>query len=312
MTDVRSLVWHMRECHARGNAPETRAADAKLWFLALGELVRQGSLETAAGVAGPLRAAFPKSGMIARLALLIETMPPPASDRRFAAFADRSDAAVQIANRDGARTVVLAFCGRHGNLGMPLPIAHRWFGMLDASIVYLRDAGGGLYLEGIPTLASSRQETVAALGDLSRINGAERCLCYGNSTGAYAALLYGLELGAAAVLALNTIAVFPEDRMVLHRSVVGMRRHDHPPDLASLYAAASFHPRAHLVFSADNSADLSSAATMSGFDGVTVEAVPDHDGHDAQVALVARGRFLSMLLDFENEWRRPAATLGAS
>ena len=309
MTDVRSLVWHMRARHDCGEAPETGAADAKLWFLALGELIRQGALEVAAEAAGPLRAAFPESGMIARLALLIETMPPPASDRGFAAFSDHGEA-VQIASRGGARTIVLAFCGRHGNLGMPLPIAHRWFGMLDASVVYLRDLDGGLYLEGIPTLASSRQGTVAALRDLCCRDGMERCLCYGNSTGAYAALLYGLELGAAAVLALNTTAVFPEDRLFLLRPSVSSRQ-GHPPDLASLYAAAPRRPRAHLVFSAGNSADRASAATMASSDVVTVEVVPDHDGHDAQVALIERGRFLSMLLDFENEWRHPA-TVGAT
>lgn len=305
MTDIRSMVWHMRARHDRGEAPDPGAANAKLWFLALGELVRQGALEAAAGAAGPLRAAFPESGMIARLALLIETMPPPVSDRGFAAFSDHGEA-VQIAARGGSGTIVLAFCGRHGNLGMPLPIAHRWFGMLDASVVYIRDLYGGLYLEGVPTLASDRRGTVAALRELCSSNGTERCLCYGNSTGAYAALLYGLELGAAAVLALNTIAVFPEDRMVLRRPVAGGYRQDHPPDLASLYAAAPRRPRAHLVFSAGNRADLSSAATMATSDGVTIEAVPDHDGHDAQVALVARGRFLPMLLDFENEWRLPA------
>ena len=306
MTDVRSLVWHMRARHDRGEAPETGIANAKLWFLALGELVRQGALETAAGAAGSLRAAFPESEMIARLALLIETMPPPASDRGFAAFSDRGEA-VQITSRVGSGTIVLAFCGRHGNLGMPLPIAHRWFGTLDASVVYLRDLDGGLYLEGIPTLASSRQGTVAALRDLCCTNGMERCLCYGNSTGAYAALLYGLELGAAAVLALNTIAVFPEDHMIRLRPVAGSHWKGHPPDLASLYAAAPRRPRAHLVFSANNGADLASAATMASSEGVTIEAIPDHEGHDAQVALVARGHFLPLLLDFENEWRRPPA-----
>ncbi len=302
MMDVRSLVRHMRACHERREAPETGAADAKLWFLALSELVRQGALEAAAGAAGPLRAAFPESGMIARLALLIETVPSPASDPNFAAFADHGRA-VQVASREGSNTVVLAFCGRHGNLGMPLPIAHRWFGMLNASVVYLQDLDGGLYLEGIATLASSRQGTVAALRDLCRNNGTECCLCYGNSTGAYASLLYGLELEAAAVLALNTIAVFPENRMLLRRPGASSRQ-DHPPDLSSLYAAAPRRPRAHLVYSAGNDADRASAATMARFDGVTIEAVPDHDGHDAQVALIERGLYLPMLLDFENQWRR--------
>lgn len=302
MTDVRSLVRHMRSRHDHGEAPETGAADAKLWFLALGELVRQGALEAAAGAAGPLRAAFPESAMIARLALLVETAPAPAPDRGFAAFADHGRA-VQVVRREGSDTLVLAFCGRHGSLGMPLPIAHRWFGMLDSGVVYLRDLDGGLYLDGIPTLASSRRGTLAALRDLCRDTGADRCLCYGNSTGAYAALLYGLDLGAAAVLALNTIAVFPEDRMLLRRPGPDGRQ-DRPPDLASLYAAATRRPRAHLVHSAGNGADLASAATMARVDGVTIEAVPDHDGHDAQVALVERGLYLPMLRDFRSEWGR--------
>ena len=239
-------------------------------------------------------------------------MPGPSPDGGFDDVSDGSSLPVQVGRRGGARTLILAFCGRHGNLGMPLPIAHRWFGRLDASVLYLRDLDGELYLRGIPALASTRRDTAVALDAWRLRLGAERCLCYGNSTGAYAALLYGLELGAAAVLALNTIAVFPEDRIAMRRSALASDWDDRPPDLASLYAAAPRRPRAHLVFSAGNRADIQSAAAMAGLGNVTTEAIPDHDGHDAHVALVARGRFLPLLLEFENEWGSPAAVGSAS
>jgi len=302
MTDLRALARHLRDCRTLDRAPRIEVADAKLWYLALTELIRRGALSDAAHAAPHLVAAFPGSVFIVRLAMLLARMPPAAADPDFAAFIDRSDAQVQIVPCAGATTVLLAFCGRHGSLGMPIPIAHRWFGQLGVHVVYLRDPTGYLYVDGLPALAANRTGTVDALRAIADRLRASRLICYGNSNGGFAALLYALELPAHSVLVTNAVTIFPTDRMVSLTGghAGGCARED--LTLAPAYIAASVRPRVRFVYGAENAADAASAAAFSAIEGVTIEAVEGWDDHDAHAALIERGRFGPLLREFVAGW----------
>lgn len=293
MADPRSLARHLRQCFETGDEVRSSAADAKLWFLALGELTGRGTLAEAGFAARHLLSAFPGSAYIRHAAMLLDRMPPEVEDPAFASFVDRPDEAVQVVRRAGARSLLLAFCGRHGSLGMPVNVAHRWFGGLGVHVAYLRDPSGGLYQDGLPALGGDRPATASALRRLADDLGADRIVCYGNSTGGYAALLYGLDLGAAAVLAFNAVVIAPVERAgrLGGAARTGTPRHD----LGALYAGAARRPLAHLVYGASNADDVASAGAMAGTPGVTFEAVPDCDGHDAHAALIERGRFGPLL-----------------
>lgn len=307
MADPRGLARHLRECRDLDRAPKVGAADAKLWYLALTELVRRGALADATHAAPFLTAAFPGSVIIGRLAMHLARMPSATGDTVFAAFVGRDDAQVQVVPRTGATTALLAFCGRHGALGMPLQIMHRWFGELGVHVVYLRDTGCGLYVDGLPALAGDRIGTRAALRAITDGLGASRVVCYGNSSGGFAALLYGLELPAGAVLATNAVTIFPADYVVarLGRDADGRDRGD--LDLARAYAAAAVRPRVHLVHAADSAADAASAGAFSAVEGVTIEAVAGWDDHDAHAALIERGRFGPLLRGFVAGWSADGA-----
>lgn len=305
MTEPRALARHIGQCFGEGGALRISAADAKLWLLALHELIRRGALAEAAFAAPSLASAFPDSAYIRNVAMLLDRMPPAVDDPGFARFVNREDEAVQRVRRAGAGITLLAFCGRHGSLGMPLPVAHRWFGPLDVHVVYLRDLRDDLMETGIPALASDRAGTVRALRELAEACGAAAIVCYGNSTGGYAALVYGLEIGAAAVLAFNA-AIHPPDivpgRHSRASAVLATR------DLRALYLQAARRPRTHLVYGASNPGDAASTSVLSGVPGVTTQAVPDSAGHDAHLALIERGQFGPLLHAFVAEQRARIAS----
>ncbi|WP_237481368.1 putative capsular polysaccharide synthesis family protein [Lichenibacterium dinghuense] len=220
-------------------------------------------------------------------------MPPAVDDPNFAGFLDDAAQEMRVVRCGNATEVLLVFCGRHGSLGFPLPIAHRWFAPLGVHVVYLRDPDGELYAGGLRTLGGDRGATIRTLRGVVDELGATRIACYGNSNGGYAALLYGLEMGAAAVLAVNAMILISEEQIVSYRGAD--RRRPHLPDLARLYATASPRPRVCLVHSADNAQDAAAALALAGISGVTVEAVPDVDGHDAHMALIEGGQFGDLL-----------------
>lgn len=310
MAERRNLARHLRQCCDQGFAPRTDAADAKHWFLALEELIAIGALSEADYAARHLAASFPNSLYIARLTMLLDRMPPAVADPHFAGFINRSSQEVQIVRRDDATVALLAFCGRNGALGFPIPIAHRWFGQLGVHVVYLRDPFGYAYSAGLPALGLNRADAIRALRTIVADLGASRTVCFGNSNGGYAALLYGLEMEVEAVLAVNAITIYPADRI---QPRIGLQARGYDPDLPDvphLYATAPVRPRVHLVHGAGNADDAASAASMAGIPGVTINAVPDFDGHDAHIALIERGHYGALLEGLVVGWPEPGELAG--
>ena len=292
MTEPQRLARHLRQCCGRGDEPRFEAADAKAWFLALNHLIARNALPEAAYAAPRLMAAFPASASFRRTAMLLDRMPPAVPDPAFASFADRADLEVQVVRRRDAGTVLFAFTGHFGALGLPLAIMHRWFGRLDAHVVYLRDPYRRAYSAGIPSLGIDRAATARSLKGIAKDLGTLRTACYGNSSGGYGALLYGLDIAAASVLAVNPLTDLSLAASPTHtrfgETVSG-------PDLRPLYAAAEPCPRAHLVYGAGNAADEAAVRNLDGLSGVAITAIPDWAGHDVHVGLIERGSFGALL-----------------
>ena len=115
-----------------------------------------------------------------------------------ATFIDQKTSDVQIVRRD-SDTVLLAFCGKAGRVGLPLPMMNRWLGQLGASVVYIRDLDRRHFLGGLASLGPDRATTLDGLRRLVDEMGGRRVLCFGNSAGAFGALGYGVALGADAI-----------------------------------------------------------------------------------------------------------------
>src|SRR5437764_209788 len=93
----------------------------------------------------------------------------------------------------------------------PLNFIHQWLGRLSASLVYIKDfrnLGGGC---GYPTIGPDRASAIAAFRRIVDEIDGEEIYTLGVSLGGYAAMYYGLELGAAAVLNLAGATDYTSD-----------------------------------------------------------------------------------------------------
>jgi pimeloyl-ACP methyl ester carboxylesterase len=216
-------------------------------------------------------------------------------------FTDNPDKEVQIVRRDHSDTVILVFCDRRHHLAFSLTAVHRWLGLLPASVVYLRDFQVVSFLKGIPTLGENREATLVALRRIVSSLGAKRVLCIGNSSGAFAALHYALDLEAEAVIALGPPTVLSAQfNADLYWQVLAERIAEHVPeaaslDLRALYAAATHPPRACIAYTEKQWDDRIHAEHMRGLPSVSFEVVEKHDGHYVLLGLIRRKRLPSLL-----------------
>ncbi len=279
--------------------PALRQGDRKILPEALDALIVRGHLETVEHVVPYLRDAFPRSEYLDNLGAVLDRMPPSQGQPR---FEDDPAKDMQVVRRRDAEAVVFLFCGHAQRLGLPLTTIHHWLGLMPASLVYLRDFHRLFYLAGIRSLGTSRSDAIAALRDIANSLGARRVACYGNSGGAFAALLYGLELGAQAVLALSGVVNLSRDFNRHLRQTVNLTRlwkelPNDPVDLRRLFAAAELPPRARLVYAEYNWDDRLHAEYLVGLPTVSLRVVERHDGHNTVMELIKRRE-----LDAELGW----------
>jgi hypothetical protein len=180
--------------------------------------------------------------------------------------------------------------------------------------VYLRDFRRLHFLGGVLSLGDGRAATVQALRDLTRSLGVRRTVCYGNSGGAFAAMLYGLDLAAEAVLAVSGTTNLSSDFNTYLRSTGGIARvnkdfPDTPKDLRRIYAAAERRPRVLVSYGEYNWDDRIHAEHVGDVPGVTLRPVEKFMGHNAAMELVRRGEFQDLLDWLLSERPRESALL---
>jgi pimeloyl-ACP methyl ester carboxylesterase len=293
MTDPTRLARHLVECYRHRLQPTFDGADEKLWVLSLDLLIQRQQLDAASYAAPRLAAALPGVTYFQRMATILERLPPAGGDQAFANFVDDPKVDFQIWPRVGASTVLFAFTGMFGGLGMPLPLLHRWFGQVGAHVVYLRDSPRQAYNEGIRSLAPDYNGTLDALRRIARDLAASRIVCYGNSSGGYGALRYALDLPAEAVLVFGAMTNLSAE--FVNSEAFARYRFNPGPDLRPLYLAADRRPYVHILYGADNEIDAMQAGNFAGIPGVTLEAVPEWKGHDVFVQVIAEGRLPTLL-----------------
>lgn len=194
------LAAELELARVSGNAPSLAQASFNQWGGACYELWEAGRIETTEFAARLLHREYPEQPLprtlVAYFDALPRHLPPPLP------FCDVPAAEIQLVRRPDCEKLVLCFCAANGTLGLPLNFIHQWLGRLPASLVYIKDfrnLRGGC---GFPTLGPDRASAVVAFRRMIRDVDARRVYTLGVSLGGYAALYYGLELGAAAVLSL--------------------------------------------------------------------------------------------------------------
>jgi hypothetical protein len=291
--DVSKWTTELRHAYREKRAPALPFDDLRRWIAACDLLFLTEKLDALDYAGRYLYAACPDLPYARTLCEFLDRIPP--DDGSILPFHNEVTREAQVVRRDGAAAVIFVFCDTARMLGMPLPAVHRWLGRLPASVVYLRDFRRGFCLDGIRSLGDTRIATVEALRDLASSLGARRIFCIGNSSGAYAALLFGIELYAEATLALAALINLSPDfnnqntawwRKILPETSV---------DLRQAYAAADHPPRTLIVHSRDNRDDLRHAECLGGSPGVALYPVEGYAGHNLVVELVRRDEFTKLL-----------------
>jgi hypothetical protein len=250
-----------------------------------------------------LHAAFPSLAFARNLCAIFDRIPP----RPHSALKDDPTKDVQIVAKN-SDVVVLLFCGGNGaeapihpfRLGLPLPLIHRWLARLPASLIYLRDLENVYYLNGVRTLGPSREATLTQMRRIIGSLNARRIVCYGVSAGGFAALDFGLELDADAVLCMggmtNVSPEFNEHTMRKKKSVaVQSRFRDARLDMLEAYSNAARPPRVRLVYGQNNWDDRIQAEHMAGLSSVTLHAIKNCKEHNVTVPAIIRGEFDGLL-----------------
>jgi acyl carrier protein len=292
--EVREIATALREKRPLDVASRKRAD----WGRAIELLGSAGDLETAVRGVRTLRARYPQSEFARNMCELFDRMPAAGGQLP---FTDDVQAEVQIVPHPHAADVILLFCGGSHALGISLSAIHRWLGCLPASLVYLRDFRRSFYLQGLSSLGTNLDETLAALRRIVASLNGERVFCYGVSAGTYPALRYGLGLGAEAVIGLaGIIDLDLTADMAVRRTITRLRKElpDAATDLRRAYAAARRPPRAHLVYGEANWDDRLHAESLSGLPTVTLDPLPACTVHNVTAELIRRDQYEPLLRNF--------------
>jgi hypothetical protein len=108
-----------------------------------------------------------------------------------------------IEPNSGSEVMLIAFAGNGGRLGMPIFEFFNILSDVPATKVFLKDPNVTWYQDGVPGFGDDVLEVAENIKKLALENGARKIVTIGNSAGGYAAILFGVLIGADNVLAFS-------------------------------------------------------------------------------------------------------------
>jgi hypothetical protein len=257
-----------------------------------------GELDVAEHAARHLHRAFPTLGFARTLCAIFDRMPP--AEEGQSTFKSDATKDVQVIARN-SEVVALVFCGKGGALGIPLPVVYPWLARLPASLVFLRDFRRLYFLQGVQSLGPTIHATLTGLRRIITSLHGRRIVCYGHCAGVFAALRYGLELGADALLCtagptnltpeFNARTPFETRARALKSQVP-----DACLDMREMYSSAANPPRVCIVYGKDFRDDCIQAEHMSTLSCVTLYGIDDCALHTSLTTeVILRGEFEGLL-----------------
>ena len=224
---------------------------------------------------------LPKDDLIDRIAEHV-----PAAGRRVRPLLDadpRRD--VIVAEAAGADAAVLLFTGTSDELWMPLLLFDQYLATHRITAVYLKDFHRLRYLRGIVSLGDDVATTAAALRELTARMGVKRLYTLGNCVGGFAAIRYGVELGAERVLAFSPpTQIAPETPLQLEEGRRFMKRRlemlvdPDLTDLAPYLRNRRFGGDIQIMYEQDDPRDAVQALRLTGLPGVRLRPLPAVSG----------------------------------
>ncbi len=283
---------------ADGGPPDLSQGKLADWIFIVDDMILRGELEVAAYAVRSIRELWPDLTWGNNVGELLAQM--PRHDPDAPEFVDNTPRSLQVVRREGANTVMLVFCGAKNQVGMPLPMLHRWLSRTGVSLIYLRDRSERAYLGGVRGAGPDLASTITGLKALIQDLGARRVVCYGNSIGGYGALRYGAELGADAVLSMagivnlqtrfNTGLHYEDSARKMEATFPGQQL-----DNREVYLSSGARPSTLMVYGEHNWDDRIHAEHMAGIEGVALMQIDDSKNHNVAAELIRSGRFDDLL-----------------
>jgi len=239
---------------------------------------------TAASPAIPAALAREWSARVLQGRRHLERLLPAMAERAKMPTEDGNDgrAAILVAPCDGARSVLITFGGNAGYLVLPAAVQQ----LPKTHIIAIRDPKRCFSLRGVAGLGATYQACCDNLRLLLASLGGTDVHCLGVSAGGYAALRFGLDLGAHGVLGMSaptTLDLADEPGATLKRypylTALYRALPDMKLDMAQVYAATSPRPRVLLLYAPSHERDAWLANRMDGIPGVELEEINEKAGH---------------------------------
>lgn len=195
-----------------------------------------------------------------------------------------------------AHTLLIVFTGIGKQFWVSLDLLHRILRRRFGQILYLRDFREIYFLAGVHGLGEDYAATLARLKQIAGASSIEKRLVLGTSAGGYAALRYGLDLSADAILALSPAT---DLRNGVHEVIANRLRDLQIPaeelDLLSAYERAQHRPRVTIVYGGHNPGDCAAAQRFAHFSEFRLVPVPNVASHDITAHLIGTGEFEQLL-----------------
>jgi hypothetical protein len=187
--------------------------------------------------------------------------------------------------KSGHRRTLFFFTGSALSSLPRIAMLHQTFKTMNCNLVYVRDHQKLCHMAGLAGMPSVDPSGMTK--ELRYIHQNLRgtdIVTAGSSVGGYAALRYGLFLGASATLGFSAFTNTVMDKAELQQNPDVKRLYDHNPlqleDLLPLYAQAPTAPRVTLCYSEDHAVDSRHALHMDSLPGLTLLPVPGLADHD--------------------------------
>ncbi len=200
-----------------------------------------------------------------------------------------SKEAIFIDATSDSKTIIVAFGGMKGNLGIPVFEFFKILSPLNAKKMFVRDLDQNLYFGGLPGITNSIDGIGDHLKSKFKELGTKRVVVLGNSAGANAAVLFGILLNADKVVAFSPKTFITPLKRILFWDHQWWKNHirvyftkgvnSEYWDLKKLLSKSDVKTKFQLHYSLHNRIDSMHCERMSGFPNVNVKGYEykDHD-----------------------------------
>ena len=262
------------------------------------------------GIVEPLQSVLPtlaaRSPRARRLQQAARSIARSELDWRAGGAASDADGSALVAFVErpcpSAGTAIIVFAGREERLFLGMEMLHRVLRSSGTSLIYVRDLERTRYFGGVVGLGDSFSSTIESLRlRLSRMN-ARRVLCIASCMGVAAALHFGLEMGAEAVLGLGPRLTPWEPPLTPEASAKLSELRAVEPrffeDIPAMYARAAKTPKVTLIYAEGYESDAADLRSMAGLPNVAIAGIRGYEEHNCVLYLMMHGLLEPVVMEF--------------